>query len=133
MIAMGVSGIVGMAALLLSNPRRDEATPSHPTIRRLIDALSMYKPLDPTTHTKLVSSMKTFEAYVTSRSTTLQTLRASEDIARSMRQRLASMDVSVRAQSHNNAAAILEFSEISNELLDMCEAELSNLHAAYEP
>ena len=128
LVAVGATGLVG--TLLYMHTATSSAP--HP-LRRVCDALCIYKPLAPDTHSNLIASVKKFQTCITTPSPSLQVLREAESLARDIRMHLAYIEVSVCTQSRNNKAAVSEYSEISNELLEMLESGLHNLHLDYAP
>lgn len=126
-------GLFGMAAAASRIFVSITSKPGHVSLNRVENLLSIYHELAPNTHTKLTHTMKQLEACIAATPTKLSTIRQAEDAARQIRRYLAEMDVSVRSQSRNNTESIQEFSEIANQLLDICEIELGNLHVAYHP
>jgi hypothetical protein len=127
LVAVGATGLVGTLLYMHT------ASPAPHPLGRVCDALSIYKPLGPTTHSNLIASVRKFQTCITTPSPSLQVVREAERLARSIRWYLAHIEVSVGTQSHNNKAAVSEFSEISNELLDMINSGLHNLHLDYAP
>ena len=144
MVGVGAVGAVIMGAFIFS-PRRGDgggqgaSEPStiipHKGLRRSMEMLDLYKTLSPRLYSRIMDAAACLEAHVAPNIThpTTSSVRAVESAVLNLRRHLASLEVCVRTQSHNDAAAVKEYTDVSENVLNIGESELHNTHLAYIP